>query len=245
MKRLLILFSIATVATSCLGDAAFSNSYPVQATFEYSDGFFNADSLYYDVEEKQLGFSWDYLAFYHNVDKSTSEFKGGFILSRLAIPESGITEGLKNNRYRVNVKDAPNKFAVFYQSDDMPQKHLEFFFSSDEIKSSCTMNSVFVSNTVEVAEAVKATFEPGYQLLLKATGYLKDKDTVTGVAEIKLADITAARDSIVSSWTAFNLSELGSIDYVKFSIETVPEGLDIPRAVCMDYLLANISLTSE
>ena len=63
MKRLLILFSIAAVATSCLGDAAFSNSYPVQATFEYSDGIFNADSLYYDVEEKQVGFSWDYLAF--------------------------------------------------------------------------------------------------------------------------------------------------------------------------------------
>lgn len=243
MKRLLILFSMAAVVSSCLGGSSFSNSYPVQATFEYSDNIFNADSLYYDTEEAQLGFSWDYLAFYHNVDNA--EFKGGFILSRLAIPESGITEGLKNNRYRANIKGVTNKFAVFYQSDDMPQKHLEFLFSSSEINSSCTMSSVFVNNTVEVAEAVKTTFEPGYQLLLKATGYLKDNDAVTGEAEIKLADITAEKDSIVSSWTAFDLSKLGSIDYVKFSIETVPAGLDIPKAVCMDYLMANISLTSE
>lgn len=230
---------------SCLGDDYFSDSYPIFVTFEYEDSLFDKDSLYYDSKGNQLSFVWDGLAFYHKVDKETPEFKGGFLLSRLNIPASGQTEELANNRFRVNDKSGPNKFAVFCQTGDMPEKDMEFYYSVPGATSTCTMHSVLVNNTVEVAEAVREKLEPGQRLLLKATGYKKDQDTPTGETEIRLADISSDKDSIISSWTSFDLSKLGDIDLVKFSIETEPEGLDIPKAVCLDYLVANITIASK
>ena len=230
---------------SCLGDSHFSDSYPIFVTFEYEDAIFDKDSLYYATDGSTLGFVWDGLAFYNEVDKETSEFKGGFLLSRLNIPASGQTEELANNRFRVNCKSGLGKFAVFCQTDDMPDKDMEFYYSIPGATSTCTMHSVLVNNTVEVADAVKSKLEPGQKLLLKATGYKKDQDAPTGETEIRLADISSDKDSIISSWTSFDLSKLGDIDQVRFSIETEPEGLDIPKAVCLDYLVANITITSK
>ena len=104
------------------------------------------------------------------------------------------------------------------------------------------MKNVFVSNTVEVADSIKSQFVPGDQLILTATGYLADQ--VTDKAEIKLAEYTTAKDSIINTWTNFDLSKLGNIDSVEFDI-VVPEGKDIPKAVCMDVMIAGLSLYLE
>ena len=165
------MFSILAIMNSCLGESYFSDSSPLLVSFEYSDGIFNKDSLYYDTGESKMGFAWDYLAFYHKVDEQTSDFHGGFLLSRLFVPESGNTEGL-NNRYRANskaVKGVSNKFAVFYQGVEMPDKHMVFHYSSQGVSTTCTMQSMYVNNTVEVAEAVKSSFQPGQKLILKVS----------------------------------------------------------------------------
>jgi len=97
-----------------------------------------------------------------------------------------------------------------------------------------------VNNTVAVAKAVNEKFEPGNKLVLKAKGYLDGTETAT--AEIMLAERTTSKDSIVSTWTEFDLSKLGSIDKVDFEI-LIPEGMDIPAMVCIDNVVANVSLT--
>lgn len=246
MKRIFILFSIVAMATSCLDNYVYNESGTVMANFDWPDKIYNADSLYFDADAGDVCCVSEYFSFHHKVEKEPLQFKGGFILSRLDIPESKITEGLDNNSYRANIvarKGVSNKFAVFCQSDDMPEKHVEFWYSSPEIRSTCSFERVDVNNTVEVAEAVAAS-EDLQLLVLKATGYLKGKES-TSKAEIRLADMTTEKDSVISSWTSFDLSPLGTVDQIRFTIETVPEGIDIPKAVCMDMMVANVSFSAE
>ena len=244
MRKLLLAFIILFTAVSCLDDA-FSTSYVANASFDYYDAEFGDDSLFFDTKYK-LGITWDYLAFYHKVDEKSSEFRGGFIMSCLSTPESGKTDDLTNNQYRANVrvpKSVKNKYAVFCQTSDMPADHMQFAFqSSSDMMATCAMQAVFVTNTVAVEKSIKETFVPGDQLILRATGYLADQKT--DVAEIKLAEYTTNKDSVVTAWTVFDLSKLGSVDKVRFEIEG-PAGKDIPTAVCMDNMLAKISIKEE
>ena len=132
MKKLLVIIIAVVSVASCLGEGDYSNSYSPIVTFEYSDNTFNSDSLCFDVENG-IGLGWDFLAFYHKVDKEAKQFKGGFLVSRLCVPDSGATEGLLNNAYRVNAKEgayASNKFAVFSVTDDMPEDHMRFIYPS-------------------------------------------------------------------------------------------------------------------
>lgn len=247
MKRIILFLSILVATVSCLPESNFSQSGTIVATFDYTGesytDIFSKDSLFYDSTNK-VGIGWDMLAFYHKVDKQTSEFKGGFILSGLSIPSSGETAGLSNNKYRVNSKNTGsviNAFLVYDQTDDMPEHDLEFCFTpSANSTGNCVMKACFVNNTVAVADAVVEKFVQGDKLTLKATGYLAGKET--GSAEIMLAEKTTAKDSIVSTWTEFDLSKLGSIDKVDFEI-LMPEGRDVPKTVCIDNVIATISLT--
>ena len=248
MKRILVIFSILAAMTSCLDSSMINMSGTSLISFEYNDKLFYKDSIYFDTLGTQVGFAWDYLGFYHKVDDEPWEFKGGFVVSRLNIPDSGVIEGLNNNQFRLNSKETlskTNKFAVFCQTESMPDKHMEFLYRSGGVKGTCTMNHVYVNNTVAVAEAVKEVFEPGNQLLLRATGYKNGKTSPTGEAEIKLAERLIGKDSIVSSWTRFDLSKLGEIDEVMLSLETIPADLNIPMAVCLDNMVVNISMVSE
>lgn len=245
MKRLLIICAVAVAAVSCLKGSGFNTSLTSVVTFEYADNEFNSDSLLFDTKYSKAGFAWDMLEFYHKVDASSLEFKGGFLVSWLNTPFSGETEGLKNNCYRSNVKgltNPKNKYAVLSITSDMPQKQFAFNCKSRGFEGTCTMKNVFVSNTVEVADSIKSQFVPGDQLILTATGYRADQ--MTDKAEIKLAEYTTAKDSIITTWTNFDLSKLGDIDSVEFDI-VVPEGKDIPKAVCMDVLMAGLSLYLE
>ena len=245
MKRILLLISIIALAVSCLGTGEFNTTYYPEVTFDYSDSNFNTDSLLFDTQYK-IGFATDYFCFYHKIEESTEEFQGGFLVSKLVCPESGQTEKLKNNLYRTNVKTPmswQNKYAVFSQMGNMPQRHFSFSVpASTGLVGTCLMKYVYVSNTVATQDAVRKTFVPGDQLILKATGYLgEDK---TGEAEFKLAEFTTVKDSIVSTWTLFDLSKLGSVDVVMFDVQ-VPEGKDIPRAVCMDNLVGCVALEAK
>ena len=245
MKRILLFFIVMTVAVSCLDGGMMSTSYPVYATFEYSAESFDSDSLCVN-KDQSIGVGWDLLVFHHKLEDNTGKFQGGFIVSKLAVPESDVTEGLSNNEYRVNTKvskTSSNSFAVFAQTSDMPDAHLTFAFkSSNEVKGTCSLKSVMVNNTVAVADAVNATFVDGDVLTLEVTGYLAGKKTEK--AEMKLAEFATAKDSIVHNWTLLDISKLGTVDSVRFAV-IPPEGKTVPKAVCIDNLLVNITITSE
>ena len=248
MKRIFFLIATLALAMSCMEKATYTQSGTVLATFEFSgvnySEMFGEDSLYFDTKYKG-GIGWDLLAFYHQVDKETSEFEGGFMMSYLGMPASGETEGLSGNEYRAYMKPVKsglkNTYMVFNQTDSMPEHDMGFtFVESHGSTGTCVMKSCQVNNTVAVAKAVNEKFEPGNKLVLKAKGYLDGTETAT--AEIMLAERTTSKDSIVSTWTEFDLSKLGSIDKVDFEI-LMPEGMDIPAMVCIDNVVANVSLT--
>ena len=246
IKRIVFILAVTVAAVSCLEKGTYSENGPIAATFEFAgvdySTLFGADSLFFD-EQYKIGISWSPLSFYHKVNKDTSIFEGGFIISYLSVPYSGITTGLKNNEYRVNCKglaNGINTYAVFHQTDNMPEHDIEYTLaSSDYASSSCMMGYCFVNNTVAAADSVKKLFAPGDKMTLKAIGYYKGAQT--GVADIVLAERTTEKDSIICAWTEFNLSKLGVIDYVDFEID-VPEGKNIPTTVCVDNLVASVSI---
>ncbi len=243
MKRILLFFIVVALAASCLDGGKFNQSSPLFVTFEAETSVFGTDSLYFNTSGKKEGVYWNYLLFCHKVEQDA--FKGGFVLSNLGYPKSGVLEGLSNNEYRANQKEqkVSNAYAVFCETDDMPEGHLNVVFPvSPQLKGACSLNNVLVNNTVAVADAVSATFEDGDVLSLKVTGYLAGKKT--DEAEMKLAEFTTTKDSIVHNWTLLDLSKLGMVDSVRFAV-IPPDGKSVPKAVCLDNLYANITITSE
>ena len=59
-------------------------------------------------------------------------------------------------------------------------------------------------------------------------------------ATLKLAEYSADKDSIVTSWTTFTLDKLGSVDKVDFELQSSKEG--IPSSFCMDNFTAQVHL---
>ena len=125
----------------------------------------------------------------------------------------------------------------------MPEKHLTFMVATSEsTQATCSMKYVMVTNSVAVEQAVRNSFVDGDWLILKASGYLGTQPT--GSAEICLAEYTERKDSIINSWTKFDLSPLGDVDRVQFEIQTRSSKY-IPTTVCMDDLTAHVSITTK
>ena len=244
MKKIIYAILTSVLLSSCLGSPMLDMTEAVDVTFDYDDSYFT-DSLLFDTQYK-TGYACKNFVFYQKFDESPQlTFKGGFVVSMLQTPKSGNTEFLTNNKYRSNVRVEPtyvNKYAVFFQTDDMPEKHLEFLEASSGLISTCTATAVFVTNTVEVEDAIRETFEDGDRLILTATGYLGGVQGNT--ASITLAEYTTDKDTITSEWTFFDISSLADFDQIRFDIQT-PPGKDIPKAVCMDYFLASVSMKTK
>lgn len=244
IKKLLLFFVVAAMAVSCLGDGGYTESRSIMATFEFNMDYnevCGSDSLYVD-EQYRVGIGWDYLVFFQKVNEATAGFEGGLILSYLQYPSSGVVEGLANNKYRANDKTQSkvNTYLVLEQTDNMPDHEMGFnFVKSASASGTCTMTACLVNNTVATAQAVEEKFAVGDRMTLIATGYLDGVKTDS--AEIMLAEKLADRDSIVYTWTTFDLSKLGSVDKVDFELN-IPAGKDIPATVCIDNVLTAISV---
>ena len=241
MKRLFFILLSLIAVSSCLDDGSGGmSSYTLVAGFQYGDIEFRSDSTCFNTTAKQ-GYGYDCLNFYHKLGSNDAKVDGGFTLSCLQMPLSGKTEGL-NNTYRCYLKGLKEQFSniysVFYQNPDeywMPEHDVKFAYKAD---GTCTMQGCYVANTVEVVESIKANFKVGDRLTLKATGYLNGAKT--GSAEIHLADFSAAKDSIVSLWTPFDLQKLGSVEYVDFEIESTNPA--VPAYFCLDNFTTTIEI---
>ncbi len=236
IKKLIFVLAVAVSAVACFDDDPnYKTSYTLYATFEYNNVFNSTDSLYFD-KVYGTGFGWNNLAFYEKVNGDKTEFLGGFIISRLK--GSGDS---KENRFRVNSGtgyNASQTYAVYYTdpaATNMPENDIEFL---DTKYGTCTMIGCFVNNTKEVVEAVKNSFVEGDRLSVKMTGYLAGAKT--GEQEFVLAEFTGQKDSLVTSWSPFKLDKLGVVDIV--DIEVMSTRDDIPKAFCMDDMIANIAL---
>lgn len=253
MKKISIFITLAVLMVSCLPDGEYTRTYPVEATFEYSIDYkqeFGQDSLFFN-DSHGYGFGWDYLTFRHNVDTVGKVFKGGMLLSYLSgrtfdpadslSMAQGDSAAFANDAFRLN---SPSMFwnsktyAVYYADPDesmMPEHDVEFM--ATEI-GTCTMGLCYINNTRYVAYKVAQHFEDGDRLTLRATGYLKG--TKTGENSIALADYSVQKDSIVSRWTMFDLSNLGEVDKVDFEVLSTKE--EVPAYFCMDNFTASVTI---
>lgn len=238
MKRFLFILSAVLMTASCLDPGTVSQKYTVVANFDNAYSF-GADSTYQYT--KGVGFNYDLLGFFHEIDSVSKNFDGGFLVSCLDTPKSGSTDGLRNTYRAYLRKDAAfngNAYAVYYSNPDqslMPEHDIKFLAAED---GTCTMLGCYVANTVEVADYVRANFKKDDKLTLKATGYLAG--TKTGSAEIALADYTQ-KDSIVSTWTAFDLDKLGAVDFI--DLELISTVKNVPGYVCLDSVVATIDIS--
>ena len=246
MKRILFYIIAAFLSVSCFKNITYTSMYHLYTTFEYEgDGLeWRADSTYYASSE-YVGLGWAKdLVYTHRVN-SDGDFQGGFRLSCLEglIREGGESESdaTLDKTWRVHAPKGKNNYAVFWFGTSVPLSHVQFLTS---MYGTCTMNTCYVTNTAKVADEIKEKFGRGDKLILKATGYLNMKET--GSTEIALADYTlldkngAQKDSIVSTWTKFDLSTLGSVDEVRFEMSSGDKS--ISRYFCLDDLVCLINL---
>ena len=80
---------------------------------------------------------------------------------------------------------------------------------------------------------------------LTATGYASGAKT--GSSEILLASnakqVTDGRDSTMCTWTKLDLSALGNVDYIDFTLSFSDENqTTIPQSFCLDDFYANIHI---
>ena len=236
MKRFLFILAVLFAAVSCFDDSVTKQSYTMVATFEYTGADFGKDSTHFDTQFG-YGAQWNDLLFSHKVDMDNEAFLGGFMLSRL----KASTEEGADGTYRVNAAYGNGKsdtymvFQISGSASNMPDKAISFLYSA---YGTCTPVGCYVNNTVAVTEAVKANFKDGDVLMLKAIGYAGE--TRTGEVSMKLAEYTEAKDSIVSTWTPFDMSSLGSIETIDFEVISTNDA--VPAFFCMDDMTASISL---
>lgn len=240
MKKIYILLLAAFCAVSCFDDGSgMGQRYSLVASFQYSGLSFRSDSTFVNYKDT-VGFGFDVLNFYHELDEGLVRTEGGFMLSCSEMPKSGVTDRLLNT-YRAMVPagmESGNIYTVFRQNPDdtkMPEHDIEFSFTE---YGTCTPAGCYVTNTVEVVDFVKKNFSLGDRISLKAVGY--SNGLKTGEAEILLADYSAQKDSVVTKWTVFELAKLGAVEHVDF--ELVSSNPNVPSYFCMDNFVAEISL---
>lgn len=228
----------AMMLVSCFGDQTTEQKYTLFATFDYSDVKFNADSLFF-APAKIGGFGWQDLVFWHKLDSEEENCLGGFVLTNM-LGRVETTEELPANVYRAYCSDAKkgNIYSVFRYSPstiNMPEHSMSFLSKQ---YGTCTPSGCYVTNSEYVAQQVKDLFQTGDRLRLTARGYLDNK--LTGEAEMNLAEFSADKDSIVSTWTAFDLTKLGNVDCIDFELASTND--QILPYFCMDVFVASIHL---
>lgn len=253
MKHFIFAVAVMLSMVSCFEDGGTTISDTLFTTFDYS---YVSDSFAKDSVYVEGPFAWSNLLVFMNKVEMDGEkfkgFKGGFALSCLQgdvpVPEKDDTDAKSGegdagseeptviNPFRAYApKGTENNYAVFFQTDDMPEH--DVIFNATNI-GTCSMTGCYVNNTVEVVEYVRNNFENGNRITLKAVGSLGGVQT--GTAEINLADFSDQKDSVVTNWTMFDLSKLGSVDAVDFEIIS---SKDAPEVFCMDVMIAGVTLS--
>ena len=258
MKKIFFIFIALFSLASCLSESENTRTDPLWATFEYTrvnyPELFGEDSLFFE-SNMGYGFGWDYMAFLHKVDTSVTDnwvFQGGVMLSYLKGKTFDPADSLSmaqndslmfaDHRFRANSQALPllgKTYLVYQQNPDpalMPKHDVEFLAKDF---GTCQLTECYVNNTTYMAYRIANTFVDGDKLTLKATGYLDGAKTASAV--IDLAEFSAQKDSIVSTWTRFDLGALGNVDYVDFDVISTKE--DMPAYFCLDGFIASVTIS--
>lgn len=202
---------------------------------------------------------------YYNKHMETNLF-GGFVLSRQVWqrPESQEkpeTEKPKAEGGQEQEQKAPGIYSVYGKSGANNSKTFLFFLDNGrETRAkhdisfkagnvgTFTVTGANINNSAATILAITGESGTEFNLTgdytLTATGYLNGKKTAS--ADFLLAGKgrgkVAGTDSLVTSWKPFDLSKLGSIEHIDFTLST-PAGVTMQRTFCMDDFTGNVSIS--
>ncbi|MBO8445760.1 MAG: DUF4465 domain-containing protein [Bacteroidetes bacterium] len=268
MKKIFPLIVTSMLVVSCFNGTGYEASYNMVATFDGMDEAFASDTAI-----AVPAFSYGPLAFYNAIQESETvsapdETKGGWIISRSFYPieillnhinggsdtgdtgdgaetlatdwESKLTPYCASDTTDASRNVGDGTFVVFHDCQSMPEHDVAFLQSSI---GTCTLISLSVNTTADVARYFRTEAAPGDYLNVKVTGYLNGNST--GTVEYCLADYrSGSLDSLRTEWKTLNLSRLGNVQYVDFEIDAQLDNADAAgrdlRYFCMDNLAASI-----
>lgn len=189
---------------------------------------------------------------------------GGFVLSRQVWqrPESQEdTEKPKEGEVEKPEQKEPGRYSVYGKTGANSSRTFMFFldngrdnmgkhdivFSGTEV-GTFSVTGIKVNNTAATVLAITGDSGKEFKLTgdytLTATGYLNGQKTAS--ADFLLAGKGRGKivgtDSLVTSWQSFDLSKLGSVQYIDFSLNT-PEGVSMQKTFCMDDFTGNVAIS--
>lgn len=108
--------------------------------------------------------------------------------------------------------------------------------ASHTVKGMYVTNSTYAYLSILNGDGYAKPFKDGSWFKLTVTG-LDDKGNTTGTAEIYLADYRNGKKVLLDKWTWMDLSALGKVAEVKFSLSSTDNGnfgMNTPAYFCMD-----------
>jgi len=111
-----------------------------------------------------------------------------------------------------------------------------------------TLTGTFITNTINPIRCIEgksysAAFADGDYLKLIATGSLEGE--TTGSVEFYLADYRDGKTDVVRDWQWFDLSALGKVDKVAFSMDDSQNGAGVGHYFCIDNFGAEVASISK
>ena len=244
MKKYILLgFILPLLAVSCFDDDEYNNEMNIYLSSyfsideDYYSTYFDADSVYTATYFTSDSYGWIYL---YGVG-SIGSYSGGI----------GITVGADTTNFE-SLDDISFPYRVYGLNEDndgtygiwhntgtsaMPTYDVVAYLASTD--SYAYPYGVYVNNTNRVVNQVRnglgldSAFEDGDYLKLTVTGY-DSEGTTSGSTSIMLADFDTYKDSVVTSWTFFDLSDLGAASCLSFDVSSSVE--DIEEEVCLETL---------
>lgn len=263
MKKILFCIAAALMAVSCFKDVGYEATYTLLATFNYTNpDLFADDSLvinFPDESESVLPIQYGDLAFFAAAD-SDRKFTGGFALST---GNWDIEDWRNRSEEDMDKEIAPycvcdstaygdSTYMIFHQADESLMPEHDFGFLSYAV-GTCTPSGCMVNNILNAliyAESLGLEPGDGSYIMLTATGYMGEQ--VTGTSDFYLLDYRSGSklDEPVTEWEYWDLSGLGNVQYVDFSIDVNYAGADAATMpdlnyFCMDNFSASIHIKQQ
>lgn len=199
-----------TMIVTFEGAALPDEGYLLDETYAESNMVFD-----HNYENWGVYFSWDGFAVSSKNDSETPGYDNQFSV------------------YGGGGVDGSSQFAVCYVSDDTG---FTFEDGSRRIKYAYIANSTWVYYSIKDGDSMTDPFASGDYFKLTATG-LDESGAETGSADLYLADYRDGKTAILTEWTKFDLSSLGSVERVVFSLTTTKTnsyGPLTPSYFCID-----------
>lgn len=133
-------------------------------------------------------------------------------------------------------------FLVFHEDpDSMPEHDIRFEQSAI---GTCSPTFAFFNTTIEVAKYFRTKAVEGDYFTVNLTGYSGNSET--GSVQVALADWRAGKKELVTDWKSVEISDLGSVQYIDFSIDAklsaASAGEDL-MYFCMDNFVASVYIS--